>query len=106
VTEDGPRVVPMNYLIVSDSIVLLTSALSEAATHSLDRRVAFEVDQLNTLLRSGWSVLAVGVAQEMPLALREALDVASTPEPWPGGVRSLVMQIGVEQLTGRRIHPA
>ena len=106
VCEQGPRVVPMNYVIAGDSVVFRTSLRTEAARYGRGRPVAFEVDQVDEFLQAGWSVLVVGVAHELSVKMLESLDVDRMPDPWPEGMRSLFLHIPLTNVTGRRVHPA
>jgi hypothetical protein len=65
--------------------------------------VVLDVDGPLAVLKSGWSVLVHGVADEVrdgdELARRRALPL----EPWAGGPRDHWIRIGVVQITGRRL---
>ena len=96
-----PMVLPVNHAVVGHRIVFRTlrgSLLHEAL---LVEPVAFQVDGFDAVERTGWSVLARGVA-----------DLADSPEqldelelrPWADAVhRDDWVQIRVEEVTGRRI---
>lgn len=102
-TQRGPRVVPMNYVIAGNHVVWRTAPDSEPARCSRDQMVAFEVDQTDELQHTGWSVLIVGVAQEVPLEVLESLDVAHTPHPWPEEMRALLLHLPLTEITGRAV---
>ena len=104
--ESGPRMMPMNYTLVNDSVTFRTGLDSEASNQLFDHPIAFEVDQVDEFLQSGWSVLVVGNAQPLDEGSLLLLDVAQSPEPWPEGPRSLVVQLPLTITTGRRVHPA
>jgi nitroimidazol reductase NimA-like FMN-containing flavoprotein (pyridoxamine 5'-phosphate oxidase superfamily) len=103
--EAGPRIVPVNYALLPERIVFRTGQRSEVARFALGRTVAFEVDQLDEFLRSGWSVLIVGQLSEMSPSEITMLDDSETPKPWAEGVKTLVCQVTLSQITGRRVHP-
>jgi hypothetical protein len=103
--EAGPRIVPVNYAMLPDSIVFRTGQKSEIARFALGRTVAFEVDQIDGFLRSGWSVLIVGRLSEMSPSAVQMLDVGKMPQPWPEGIQTLVCEVSLSQVTGRRVHP-
>jgi uncharacterized protein len=105
-TVRGPRIVPMNYKFVGDSIVTCTAPDTEIARFAVKQTVAFEIDQADEYLQRGWSVLVVG---ELRLVSAEAIRMlapAQTPDPWPEGPRWVFLQLEINQLTGRRVHPA
>ena len=103
-SDSGPRILPMNYTLVGESVTFRTG-LDTVASHQLfDHPIAFEVDQVDE--QSGWSVLVIGNAQPLDEASLLLLDVGQSPEPWPEGRRSLVVQLPLTMMTGRRVHPA
>ena len=82
-----PLILPVNYAVDGDVIVVRTDSRSilAGADHG---RVAFEVDEIDERTRSGWSVLAQAVAQEVTAADRDDLLArtrASGVEPWAPG---------------------
>jgi uncharacterized protein len=95
---------PMNYTLVGESVTFRTGLDTEASRQLFDHPIAFEVDQVDEFLQSGWSVLVVGNAQPLDEASLLLLDVGQSPEPWPEGRRSL--QLPLTMMTGRRVHPA
>jgi nitroimidazol reductase NimA-like FMN-containing flavoprotein (pyridoxamine 5'-phosphate oxidase superfamily) len=103
--EAGPRIVPVNYALLPESVVFRTGQQSEIARFALGRTVAFEVDQVDEFLHSGWSVLIVGRLSEMSPSAIEMLDVSDTPQPWPKGTQTLVCEVSLSEVTGRRVLP-
>jgi uncharacterized protein len=103
--ENGPRITPVNFLLDGDAVIFRTGQQSEVARVALGRAVAFEVDQIDEFLHSGWSVLVVGQLREMSFSEVQQLDPSRTPQPWAQGQRTLVCQIPLGKVTGRRVHP-
>jgi hypothetical protein len=102
----GPQIVPMNFELVHDALFLRTTPDGEVARWALGREVCFEVDHVDDFLRAGWSVLVVGVLEEPPPNVIRSLDVGDMPAPWPGGVKSLLAELPLTRVTGRRVHPS
>ena len=102
----GPRIMPMNYRLLDESVIFRTGLDSEASHQLFDHPIAFEVDQVDEFLQTGWSVLVVGNAQPLDEASLRLLDFGQSPEPWPEGRRSLVVQLPLTMMSGRRVHPA
>jgi nitroimidazol reductase NimA-like FMN-containing flavoprotein (pyridoxamine 5'-phosphate oxidase superfamily) len=105
-TDLGPRIVPMNYTLVGEAMTFRTGIDTEASHQLFDHPVAFEVDQFDEFLQTGWSVLVVGNAQPLDEESLLLLDVRQTPQPWPAGRRVLVVQLPLTMMTGRRVHPS
>lgn len=103
VTPDGPRIVPLNYALVDDTIVLRTTAYSEVTRHALDKQVAFEVDSVDHARQTGWSVVVIGTLGEPTPAEMAGLRNQWVPQPWAGGVRNRYLQLRWREVTGRRL---
>src|SRR6266542_1937147 len=56
---DGPQVLPVNYVVLRRDIFFRTATGSTLANAMRGTRVAFEIDDVDEFLESGWSVLAV-----------------------------------------------
>ncbi|MGH3465648.1 MAG: pyridoxamine 5'-phosphate oxidase family protein [Kribbellaceae bacterium] len=101
---DGPQVLPVNYVVHRRSIFFRTAAGSALADAMRNSRVAFEIDDIDEFLQSGWSVVAVGDADlvDDPDLLAE-LWGEHDPEPWAVGLRTQFVRITPGRLTGRRV---
>jgi len=98
-----PAIFPVNYGIVDDCIVFRTAPGSKLSAAAAGAVVAFEVDDYDRADRSGWSVLVIGpseVVHDAELTFK-VLDAAI--EPWAGGIRTNIVRIRPELITGRRI---
>lgn len=97
-----PVIVPVNYALVGGSVVFRTEPDGMLARACRGSVVAFEVDDLATDHRSGWSVVVVGVAE--PLGGSTALRaVQAGLGSAAGDGRDLFIGIAIGQLTGRRV---
>ncbi len=99
----GPVVLPVNFTVVTGSIVVRTRAGSLIEAHG-DERAAFEVDRVDEVLQQGWSVLVQGQAHRVlqPGELRHVRE-AVTATPWPGGERDSYVRVVPDKISGRRI---
>jgi len=98
-----PAIFPVNYGMVGGNIVFRTAPGTKLTAATSSAVVAFEVDDFDRATRSGWSVLAVGradVVHDVEMAFK-VLDAEI--EPWAGGIRSCIVRIRPELVTGRRI---
>ncbi|MBW8482271.1 pyridoxamine 5'-phosphate oxidase family protein [Actinomadura parmotrematis] len=100
----GPTVVPVNYAVDGETIVLRTT-LNGRLDFSLNShlrgaevRIAFEVDDITTAKKEGWSVLLRGGAHRM-----SPEEEATTPsvQPWPGGDKEAHIRLTPNEVTGR-----
>jgi nitroimidazol reductase NimA-like FMN-containing flavoprotein (pyridoxamine 5'-phosphate oxidase superfamily) len=98
-----PMILPVNFALVDDSILFRTIPGSKLAAATSRAVVAFEVDSYQDDGRSGWSVVAQGMASKVtdPAVLEKAR--ASGIESWAlGDQAEHVVRIGLSTLTGRR----
>ena len=98
-----PVILPVNYLLLDDEIVLRTrrgTRLAAATRHAI---VAFEVDDIDDDTGTGWSVMVQGIARELAespgLRVARAADLARWIDP--GDSRHVGISLDV--VTGRRI---
>lgn len=103
-----PQVFPVNYRMDADIVVFRTrdGTKLRAAHHS---NVSFEVDHIDPVSRSGWSIVIEGVAEDTT-DLRPGPSVEHSRrvdvDPWAGGDESRLVRILPTRMTGRRIRPA
>lgn len=101
---DGPHIVPVNYSVVGEAIVLRTTPYSVLGTHARGSMLAFEVDGVDHERWRGWSVVARGRAEAVtdPLEL-ERIQETWQPRPWAAGNRILYLRIPWTEVSGRQI---
>ncbi|HET9647097.1 MAG TPA: pyridoxamine 5'-phosphate oxidase family protein [Microlunatus sp.] len=104
-TDDGPRVIPVNYILTEDGVVFRTVPDGEVARYAMDSTCAFEIDDIDEFFESGWSVLAVGVAQLLTEADFARLRYGKIPEPWADGPRILFVKLPLLHVSGRQLLP-
>ena len=102
-TLSGPVVLPVNFAVLADTIVVRTAEGTTIDGHA-DEQVALEVDHIDEALCQGWSVLVRGPAHRVthPAELHR-LQADAVIWPWPGGEREVYVRIVPSQITGRRI---
>lgn len=98
-----PAVLPVNYGLLGDLIVFFTGPGTKLRFAMDNSVVAFEADQFDEATESGWSVMAVGTAFEIddPAVVEAARR--SGVRPWAAGVRSHLVGLRSDFLSGRRI---
>ena len=96
--SDGPSVVPVNFTLENDTVLVRTAAYSALARECDDSRVAFEVDTYDPDSRLGWSVIMTGRA-----SVGFVQPGAPAPDAWPVGAKAVQLTIAVDKVTGRRL---
>jgi nitroimidazol reductase NimA-like FMN-containing flavoprotein (pyridoxamine 5'-phosphate oxidase superfamily) len=105
-TPDGPHIIPVNYSVVDDSIIVRTAAYSVLGTYGIVAKVAFQIDQVDYEYWTGWSVLARGRTEAIADADEiQRINQAWAPHPWAAGQRNLYLAVRWTELTGRRLGP-
>lgn len=92
---EPPLVVPVNFALDGEVIVFRTDAGSKLDALR-DQPASFQVDCIDPLHRTGWSVLVQGFPHETSPA-----DV--TVEPWDAGPKEHWVRIFPGAITGRRL---
>jgi nitroimidazol reductase NimA-like FMN-containing flavoprotein (pyridoxamine 5'-phosphate oxidase superfamily) len=104
ITVDAlPVILPVNYRLLGDRIVFRTSPGTKLDAATRNAIVAFEVDDIEPVSHSGWSVVVVGTAREVtdPDDVEE-LAHANIPR-WAPSTSERVVEVSTELVTGRRI---
>jgi hypothetical protein len=102
-----PLILPFNYALDRDSIVIRTHAGStlSAADHA---NVSFEVDEIDRRTFSGWSVLVHALAEEVSEEHQAEMVErmrATGVQPWAPGRHDRWLRLIPQEVTGRRIAP-
>ena len=95
--DNMPFVVPVNYRLATDTVVFRTDGGTKLDA-LLRHPVAFQIDSIDPLERTGWTVLVCGIAHEVTPQELESVQV----EPWIGPKAHLI-QVVPRSITGRRL---
>ena len=102
-TASGTVILPVNYAIAANTIVIRAGSGSVIAAHG-DGDVSFEVDHIDEALEQAWSVLVQGQAHRVLQRTELAhLQRSATLQPWPGGEHDAYIRIAPHRISGRRI---
>ncbi len=100
-----PQVFPVNYRL-DDSVVVFRSNVGTKLLAAHHNNVAFEVDHIDPVTRTGWSVLVQGMAEDIvdqrPDTVTERSEALGV-QPWTGGYRPRLVRVIPVHVTGRRI---
>ena len=101
--DDGPLVLPVNYVLAGQEVVIGTAVDAGISAAMEDGVVAFEVDDVDPAYEWGWSVLVTGrgryLDEPAEVARAERLPLRS----WGPGERRRFTAIATTDLSGRRI---
>jgi nitroimidazol reductase NimA-like FMN-containing flavoprotein (pyridoxamine 5'-phosphate oxidase superfamily) len=103
-TEDAlPAVQPVNFRLLRDDVVIRVAGGTKLTAAARNFVVAFQADDLDPDLRTGWSVTVVGHAQRVT-DVDELVEMSgSFIQPWVDGRRDHFIRIRTERVTGRRL---
>jgi uncharacterized protein len=100
-----PTVLPVNFRFDGRRILFRTGVGTKLDAATQNAVVAFEVDEIDPLAHTGWSVVVRGVARE----LTDPHELAEAQRPplarWAPGADHRVVAIQPEIVSGRRIVP-
>ena len=100
-----PVILPINFRVIEDRIVFRTGIGSKLHAATDNAVVAFEVDEIEMLSHSGWSVTVTGTSRAItdPAELA-SIDVDSIPRWAPMGL-DRVAEVSSDLVSGRRLRP-
>lgn len=101
-----PVVLPINYRLIGDVIAFRTGLGSKLDAATRNNVVAFEVDDMDPLWHTGWSVMVTGIARIVSdPAEEEALTSVGVPK-WAPTVQDRLVVVSTDVISGRRMGPA
>ncbi|HYJ70465.1 MAG TPA: pyridoxamine 5'-phosphate oxidase family protein [Nocardioidaceae bacterium] len=104
VRSTGPVVIPVNYVWSEGRLIFRTSPNNSWVWVLRHGSAAFEVEDIDEVTHSGWTVLVQGQATH--LDPKEVIDPAIQHlRPWAAGERPLHIAITPASITGRRLLP-
>jgi uncharacterized protein len=98
-----PAVDPVNFALDDGAIVIRTDVGGKLAAASRGAVVAFQADDLDLALRSGWSVTVAGRCEEVT----DAEDIARLDglglQSWAPGAKNNFLRVVPAIITGREL---
>ncbi len=102
VVEDRPDIFPINFLVDHGTIVFRTAEGTKLASLSSDGMVAFEADGYDGDIRSAWSVVIKGRADEIT-RMHDLVETTTLPLfPWHSAPKAHFVRVVPDQISGRR----
>ncbi|MCE7004682.1 pyridoxamine 5'-phosphate oxidase family protein [Kibdelosporangium philippinense] len=100
-----PAVLPVNFAVIENAVIIRTDARSRLAIAGTNTVVAFEADEFSSRpSRSAWSVVAVGMATEVSVPADLDAIRRLGLHPWASGAKEYYLRMDIETITGRRLH--
>jgi hypothetical protein len=99
-----PVILPVTYGLLGEDVVFATGTGSKSLAAAHQNVIAFEVDDIDLVTRSGWTVVAVGVGgrvDERDSDWQSAIDL--DVRPWVGGHAVHLIRLATDRLSGRRL---
>jgi nitroimidazol reductase NimA-like FMN-containing flavoprotein (pyridoxamine 5'-phosphate oxidase superfamily) len=103
-TPTGPHIIPVNYSVVDDAIVVRTETSSILGTWTKGALLVFEIDHVDHDWQWGWSVSVRGIGEWVT----QKQDIARilriwAPRPWASGDRPRLIRLPWTEITGRQL---
>jgi nitroimidazol reductase NimA-like FMN-containing flavoprotein (pyridoxamine 5'-phosphate oxidase superfamily) len=102
-TGASPEIFPVVYKLLEGAIVFRTAEGTKLHAAARNTVLAFEVDDFDSRVSEGWSVLVVGRSDEVTDRTRINVDRVLLPDSWVTADRYHVVSIALDRVTGRRI---
>jgi uncharacterized protein len=108
VIDGHPYVIPMHYVTPGGGVIVFRGALRSLLMEASLREVAFEVDDAQPKIRTGWFVTVTGIARDIADAIDEtSVSLRQLPiVEWSSEDRPAWFKIDPLQLIGRRLTPS
>jgi len=98
-----PAVVPVTFVLHAGGIVMRTSGDTRLTTAAAGGGVlAFEIDEIDPVSRTGWSVVVLGTP-ELVTSPEERARINLVLAPWAPGHNDVCIRLPMTVVTGRRI---
>ncbi|GAA4285655.1 pyridoxamine 5'-phosphate oxidase family protein [Georgenia daeguensis] len=102
--DDGASLVPVNYVLHRDEMVLTTSYGSKLAAAAHNRAMSFGIGEFDPASRTGWSVVVRGRSH---LVGDELVNPDLPPgDAWAVRGKGIPIAIELAHVSGRRVHAA
>lgn len=103
VVEGQPEIFPVNYAM-NGRIIAFHTAAGSKLSHAPTSKVSFEIDEYDSSVGVGWSVMVQGVAVDATDAFDDVSWAAraAAPRPLAPGAKPYRIAIDPSTITGRR----
>lgn len=98
-----PDIVPVNYLVHGDDLLIRSGPGPKLQAAERGELVAFEVDDIDAVRRTGRSVVVLGRASKLRPDEQQQVEDETAQAPWAQGPRRHVIRVRPSRVTGRRL---
>ncbi|HET9422912.1 MAG TPA: pyridoxamine 5'-phosphate oxidase family protein [Nocardioides sp.] len=103
-TPKQTEIVPVNYAVMGDAILVRTAEGSLLDRHAHGARLLLEVDQVDHERWHGWSVVARGIGERTDESGLTSTERRSPgPPPWVTRDRDVWVRLRWDELSGRKL---
>jgi nitroimidazol reductase NimA-like FMN-containing flavoprotein (pyridoxamine 5'-phosphate oxidase superfamily) len=97
-----PAVVPMTFAVHGAAVVMRTAGGTRLSSAADGGVLAFEVDDIDPVSRTGWSVVVIGVASIITDTIEQSV-IRGLVEPFAPGANDVAVRLPMTMVTGRRV---
>lgn len=97
---DAPKLRPVNFVLKADQLVVRTGHGTILSAARRGDPASFEIDGIDPLEHTGWSVVVVGKLSELPT---DDAHLALPLRPWASGQKDRFAGLSLERVSGMRI---
>ena len=100
--DGAPEVRPVNFTLRDGHVIIRTGDGAILAAAQRGETAGFEIDDIDRLEHTGWSVVATGKLFELPT---DDEHLALPLRPWASGRKDHFVGLTLDRLSGLRIPP-
>lgn len=100
--EDAPEMRPVNFVMRGNEVVIRTGDGFILAAARRGEAAGFEIDDIDPLEHTGWSVIVTGKLFELPT---DEEHLALPLRPWASGLKDRFAGLSITRISGLRIPP-
>jgi nitroimidazol reductase NimA-like FMN-containing flavoprotein (pyridoxamine 5'-phosphate oxidase superfamily) len=98
-----PVVLPVNFRVVDGDVIFRTAAGTKLDMATRNAVVAFEVDDMDPIAHTGWSVVVTGVAREVTDPAELARLAGENIPRWAPRGECRTVAVSTDLVSGRRL---
>ncbi len=99
---EAPELRPVNFVLRDEQLIIRTGDGSILEAARAREAAGFEIDDIDRLEHTGWSVVATGKLSELE---PNSENLALPLRPWASGDRDFFVAVSLNRVTGLRIPP-